>query len=93
MPDVFHTGCAAAKGQTMQKELVEYIAKALVDKPDEVSVSETEGEQGTVIRLTVAKEDIGKIIGKQGKTARAIRTLVGAASTKEHKRVLLEIAE
>ncbi len=77
----------------MQKELVEYIAKALVDKPDEVAVSETEGEQGTVIGLTVAKEDIGKIIGKQGKTARAIRTLVGAASTKEHKRVLLEIAE
>ncbi|MBO4318139.1 MAG: KH domain-containing protein [Mailhella sp.] len=77
----------------MQKELVEYIAKALVDKPDEVVVTETEGEQGTVIGLAVSKEDIGKIIGKQGKTARAIRTLVGAASTKEHKRVLLEIAE
>ena len=77
----------------MQKELVEYIAKALVDNPDEVTVTETEGEHGTVIGLAVAKDDVGKIIGKQGKTARAIRTLVGAASTKEHKRVLLEIAE
>lgn len=75
------------------KELVEYIAKALVDKPDEVNVSEVEGDQTTVIELKVAKDDLGKVIGKQGKTARAIRTILSASSTKLRKRSHLEIIE
>ena len=75
------------------KELVEYIAKVLVDNPDEVSVTELEGQQTTVIELRVAKDDLGKVIGKQGRTARAIRTILGAASTKLKKRSVLEILE
>ena len=75
------------------KELVEYMAKALVDYPDQVSVSEIEGNQTSVIELTVAKADLGKIIGKQGRTARAMRTVLGAASAKLKKRVVLEIIE
>ncbi len=75
------------------KELVEYIAKALVDKPEQVQVTEIEGEQTSVIELKVAKEDLGKVIGKQGRTARAIRTLLSAASTKIGKRAVLEIIE
>ena len=75
------------------KQLVEMIAKALVDKPDEVEVTEIEGEQTTVIELKVAKDDLGKIIGKQGRTARSMRTIVGAASTKMRKRAILEIIE
>ncbi len=75
------------------KELVEYIAKALVDRPDQVQVTEIEGEQTSVIELKVAKEDLGKVIGKQGRTARAIRTLLSAASTKIGKRAVLEIIE
>ncbi len=75
------------------KELIEYIAKSLVDNPDEVSVSEIEGEQTSVIELKVAKEDLGKVIGKQGRTARAMRTILGAASTKAKKRAVLEIIE
>ena len=75
------------------KELIEYIAKSLVDNPEEVSVTELEGEQTSVIELKVAKEDIGKVIGKQGRTARAIRTILGAASTKMKKRSVLEILE
>ena len=75
------------------KELIEYIAKSLVDNPEEVSVTELEGEQTTVIELKVAKEDMGKIIGKQGRTARAIRTILGAASAKMKKRSVLEILE
>jgi len=75
------------------KELIEYIAKSLVDNPEEVSVTELEGEQTTVIELKVAKEDMGKIIGKQGRTARAMRTILGAASTKMKKRSVLEILE
>ncbi len=77
----------------MLKELVEMIAKALVDNPDQVSVIEIEGEQTSVIELKVAKEDLGKVIGKQGRTARAIRTLLSAASTKLRKRCVLEIIE
>ncbi len=77
----------------MLKDLVEYIAKSLVDNPDEVLVTEIEGEQTSVIELKVAKEDLGKVIGKQGRTARAIRTLLGAASTKVRKRSVLEILE
>ena len=75
------------------KSLVEQIAKALVDSPDEVSVSEVEGERTTVFELRVAKNDIGKIIGKQGNTARAIRTILGATGTKLGKRFVLEILE
>ena len=75
------------------KDLIAYIAKALVDKPEEVSVTEIEGEQTSVIELKVAKEDLGKVIGKQGRTARAIRTILSASSTKLRKRSVLEIIE
>jgi predicted RNA-binding protein YlqC (UPF0109 family) len=75
------------------KDLISYIAKALVDKPEEVVVTEIDGEQTSVIELKVAKEDLGKVIGKQGRTARAIRTILGAASTKIRKRSVLEIIE
>jgi len=75
------------------KELIEYIAKVLVDNPEEVRVTELEGEQTSVIELRVAKEDLGKVIGKQGRTARAMRTILGAASTKIKKRSVLEILE
>ena len=75
------------------KELIEYIAKSLVDKPEEVSVNELEGQQASVIELKVAKEDLGKVIGKQGRTARAMRILLGAASAKMKKRSVLEILE
>jgi hypothetical protein len=77
----------------MLKDMIEYIAKSLVDNPDEVHVSEVEGEQTSVLELKVAKEDLGKVIGKQGRTARAMRTLLGAASTKARKRSVLEILE
>ena len=77
----------------MLKELVEYIAKSLVDKPEEVQVTEVGGEQTIVYELRVAKDDLGKVIGKQGRTARAIRTILGAASTKLKKRSMLEILE
>ncbi len=75
------------------KDLITYIAKALVDKPEEVVVTEIAGEQIYVIELKVAKEDIGKVIGKQGRTAQAIRTILSAASTKINKRSVLEILE
>ena len=75
------------------KELVEMIAKALVDSPDEVVVGEIAGEQTTVFELKVAQSDLGKVIGKKGRTAGAIRTLVGAAGMKLRKRFVLEILE
>jgi predicted RNA-binding protein YlqC (UPF0109 family) len=75
------------------KELIEYIARALVDNPDQVKVSEIEGEKTSVIELSVAKDDLGKVIGKQGRTARAMRTILSAASTKVKKRAVLEIIE
>ena len=75
------------------KELIAYIAKALVDNPEEVNVTEIEGQQTFVIELKVAKEDFGKIIGKQGRTAVAIRTILGAASAKMKKKFVLEILE
>ncbi len=75
------------------KDLVKYIAQALVDNPDEVAVSEVEGEQTSVIELRVAKEDLGKIIGKHGRTAQSIRTILSAASAKNRKRAVLEIVE
>ncbi|MBF8982166.1 KH domain-containing protein [Lutibacter sp. B2] len=74
-------------------ELVKTIAKALVDNPDEVFVTETEGRQSLIIELKVAPEDMGKIIGKQGKIAKAIRTVTKAAATKENKRVVVEIIQ
>jgi len=75
------------------KDLISYIAKALVDKPEEVTVTEVEGEQTSVIELKVAKEDLGKVIGKQGRTARAMRTILSASSAKMNKRSVLEILE
>ena len=75
------------------RELVESIARALVDNPEQVSVKEVEGEQTTVLELRVAQPDLGKVIGKQGRTARAIRTILGAAGMKLRKRFVLEILE
>lgn len=75
------------------KELITYIARALVDHPDQVQVAEIEGEQTSVLELKVAREDLGKVIGKQGRTARAMRTILSAASTKLRKRSVLEIIE
>jgi predicted RNA-binding protein YlqC (UPF0109 family) len=75
------------------KELIKFIAQSLVDNPDEVQVTEIQGEQTSVIELKVAKEDLGKVIGKQGRTARAMRTILSAASTKIRKRAVLEIIE
>ena len=80
-------------GDREMKELIEYIAKSLVDQPDVVKVTEVEGERTSVIELCVAKEDLGKVIGKQGKTARAMRTILSAASMKQRKRTILEIIE
>jgi uncharacterized protein len=77
----------------MLKELIEFMAKALVDNPDQVRVTEVEGEKTSVIELNVAKDDLGKVIGKQGRTARAMRTILSAASTKVRKRAVLEIIE
>lgn len=73
--------------------LVEVIAKGLVDNPDQVTVTEVEGNQSIIIELKVAPEDMGKIIGKQGRIAKAIRTVVKAAATKQNKRVIVEIIQ
>jgi len=75
------------------KDLVTRIAQALVDHPEQVSVTEVEGNQTTVLELKVAKEDLGKVIGKEGRNARAMRTILGAASAKLKKRTVLEILE
>jgi hypothetical protein len=75
------------------KDLITYIAKALVDNPEEVTVTEIVGDQTSVLELKVAKEDPGKVIGKQGRTARAMRTLLSASSAKIRKRTVLEIVE
>jgi predicted RNA-binding protein YlqC (UPF0109 family) len=75
------------------KDLIKCIAQALVDKPEQVEVVEVEGDRITVLELKVAKEDIGKVIGKQGRTARSIRTILGAASAKVKKHTILEIIE
>ena len=75
------------------RELMEYIAKSLVDRPEEVIVTETEGEKTAIIGLKVAKEDLGKVIGKMGRTARSMRTILNAAATKIGKRYVLEILE
>ena len=75
------------------KDLIEYLARALVDHPDEVSVAEIAGEQTVVLELKVAKDDLGKVIGKQGRTVKAMRALLSAASAKLRKRADLEILE
>ncbi len=77
----------------MMKLLIEQMAKSLVDRPEEVSVAEVDGERTTVFELRVATSDLGKVIGKQGKTARAMRTILSAAGTKLGKRCVLEILE
>lgn len=77
----------------MERELVEYIAKSLVDDPDGVVVNVIEGEKSTILELKVSQSDIGKVIGKHGRIAKAIRTLLSAAATKTGKRVVLEILD
>jgi len=77
----------------MLKELLEVIAKSLVDHPMDVSVNEIEGEQSVILELRVAQEDMGKVIGKQGRIAKCIRTLIKAAATRENKRVIVEIRQ
>jgi hypothetical protein len=81
------------EGDGFMKDLIEYIAKALVDNPEAVEVSEVEGTKTSVLELKVAKEDLGKVIGKQGRSARAMRTILSAASAKLKKRTVLEIVE
>jgi len=75
------------------RELVEFIAKSLVENPEQVAINEVEGDRTTIIELKVAQEDMGKIIGKQGKTARAIRTILNATAAKAGKKAVLEILE
>ena len=75
------------------KELVQYLAKSLVNNPDAVEVKENEGETASVLELRVAKEDLGRIIGKQGRTAKSIRTILNAAASRTNRRVVLEIVE
>ena len=75
------------------KELVQYLAKSLVSNPDAVEVKEIEGETASVLELKVAKEDIGRIIGKQGRTANSIRTILNAASSRTNRKIVLEIVE
>jgi hypothetical protein len=75
------------------KELVEYLARHLVSQPDAVDVRETQGETASVLELKVAKEDLGRIIGKQGRTAKAIRTIINAAASRTNRKVVLEILE
>jgi len=77
----------------MEKELVEYIAKTLVDEPAGVEVNRVEGEKSTILELKVSESDIGKVIGKHGRIAKAIRTILGAAFTRSGKRVVLEILD
>ena len=77
----------------MRKELILVMAKALVDKPDEVEIREVEGDVTTILELKVAKDDLGKVIGKQGKTAHAMRAILNATATKLKKRAVLEIVE
>lgn len=75
------------------KELVQYLAKCLVKNPDAVEVKETQGETASVLELKVAKEDLGRIIGKQGRTAKSIRTILNAAASRANRKVVLEIVE
>ena len=77
----------------MEKELVAYVARALVDEPDDVEVNMIEGEKSTILELKVSQGDIGKVIGKHGRIAKALRTILSAAATKTGKRVVLEILD
>ncbi len=77
----------------MEKDLVEYIVKSLVDLPDEVEINVVEGEKSTILELRVASEDVGKVIGKQGRIAKAIRTILSASATRDGKRAVLEILD
>lgn len=77
----------------MEKDLVEYVAKSLVDAPADVEVNVIEGEKSTILELTVAQEDIGKVIGKHGRIAKAVRTILNASSARSGKRVVLEILD
>jgi predicted RNA-binding protein YlqC (UPF0109 family) len=77
----------------VEKDLVEYIVKSLVDNPDQVNVNVVEGEKSTILELKVADEDVGKVIGKQGRIAKAIRTILSASATKGGKRAVLEILD
>ena len=77
----------------LEKDLVEYIAKSLVDDPENVSVSIIEGEKSTILELSVSQDDIGKVIGKHGRIAKAVRTVLSAAASKSGKRVVLEILD
>ncbi|TVQ39254.1 MAG: KH domain-containing protein [Spirochaetaceae bacterium] len=77
----------------MEKELVSYVARALVDEPDEVEVNVIEGEKSTIIELRVSQSDIGKVIGKHGRIAKALRTILSATSTRTGKRIVLEILD
>lgn len=81
------------RGDEVERELVEYIAKSLVDDPEKVEVHLIEGEKSTILELRVAEEDVGKVIGKHGRIAKAMRTLLSASSTKSGKRVVLEILD
>ena len=87
------TGKVIYQGMKMEKDLIEYIAKSLVDDPSAVSVSETEGEKGMVLQLKVAENDIGKVIGKYGRIAKAMRTVLSASATKDGKRYSLDILD
>ena len=75
------------------KDLVQYLAKSLVNNPEAVEVTETTGDDGSTLKIRVAKEDLGRIIGKQGRTAKSIRTLVNAAALRSNRRIVLEIVE
>jgi len=75
------------------KELVQYLARSLVNNPDAVDVKETQGETASILELRVAKEDLGRVIGKQGRTAKSIRTILNAAASRTNRKVVLEIVE
>ena len=77
----------------MEKELVEFMVKSLVDNPEEVSINAVEGEKSVVLELHVSKDDVGKVIGKQGRIAKAIRTVLSASATKDGRRASLEILD
>jgi len=93
MSEAGGVGSSGGKKLGELSKMIEYIARMLVDLPDQVQINEIEGENTTVIEIKVAKEDLGKIIGKQGRTARAVRTVLNGASTKLRKRTVLEIIE
>lgn len=80
-------------GDSLERDLVEYMAKSLVDDPSQVKVSEVEGEQSAILELRVAPDDIGKVIGKQGRIAKAMRTVLAAASVRSGRRAVLEILD